>query len=42
MELDQKVRYALLALSIGSAILAGLALHAGVHMSVLEQGGRAD
>ncbi len=42
MELDQKVRYALLALAVASVVLAGLGLHAGAHLRVLEGGGGAD
>ncbi len=42
MELDLKIRYALVALMIGSAILTGLGLHAGAHLRVFEIGGRGD
>ena len=42
MELDQKIRYVLFALSFASAFLAGLGIHFGGHLSVLDRGGRAD
>ena len=42
MELDRKVRYAMLALAVASAVLAGLGLHAGVHYGVMEKGGVVD
>ena len=42
MELDQKIRYALLAFTVASLVLAGLGLHAGAHFRVLDRGGRAD
>jgi len=42
MEFDQKVRYAVLAFAIASLALAGLGIHAGLHLRVLEIGGGAD
>jgi len=42
MELDQKIRYALLGFAALSIVLAGLGLHAGIHTKALEVGGRAD
>ncbi|HUI01504.1 MAG TPA: hypothetical protein VLX56_07730 [Nitrososphaerales archaeon] len=42
MTLDQKVRYALMALAVASLLLAGLGLHMGGHLRVLEGGGNAD
>lgn len=42
MELDQKVKYAMLAFAVASAILAGLGLHAGIHAKALDFGGGAD
>jgi hypothetical protein len=42
MELDQKVRYSLMAFTAASVVLAGLGLHTGVHLSALEGGGVAD
>ncbi len=42
MELDQKIRYALLAFSAASLILAAHGMHAGLHLRALEGGGRAD
>lgn len=42
MELDQKVKYALLAFAIGSFVLAGLGLHLGAHLKALEDAGAWD
>jgi len=42
MELDQKVRYAMLAVTAASMVLAGLGLHAGVHFGILDTGGVVD
>jgi len=45
MELDQKVRYALVAFTLASVILAGIGLHTGhlgFHLRALEGGGNAD
>ncbi len=45
MELDQKVRYALVAFALTSAILAGLGIHTGqlgMHLKALEIGGGMD
>jgi hypothetical protein len=42
MGIDQKVRYAMLALAAASMILAALGLHSGAHMGVLDGGGVAD
>jgi len=45
MEIDQKVRYALIAFALASAVLAGLGLHTGhlgLHLRALEGGGNAD
>jgi hypothetical protein len=43
MNFDQKIKYALLAFTITTAILAGMGLHAGVHhIGILEKGGRGD
>ena len=42
MTTDQKVRYALLALAIASAVLAAHGLHMGGHLRVLDDGGNAD
>jgi hypothetical protein len=42
MELDQKLRYAMLAFTVASMVLAGLGLHAGMHLRALDGGGRAD
>lgn len=42
MELDQKIRYAVLAFVVASAVLAGVGMHAGVHTGALDGGGVAD
>jgi hypothetical protein len=42
MELDQKVRYALLAFAAMSVALAGLGFHAGIHIKALEFAGGWD
>ena len=46
MELDQKIRYAMWAVTAASVVFAGLALHAGVHLGVhfgaLDTGGVVD
>lgn len=42
MELDQKIRYGMIALAAASAAVAALGLHAGVHLRVLEGGPGAD
>jgi hypothetical protein len=42
MELDQKLRYAVFALTAASLILAGLGFHAGAHLRVLDGGNGAD
>ena len=42
MELEQKVRYAFLAFAAASLVLAGLGVHAALHLKVLEGGPGAD
>jgi hypothetical protein len=46
MELDQKIRYGMFALTVLSFVLAGLgahgALHSPLHLRALEGGGNAD
>ena len=42
MELDQKIRYAMWAVTAASIVLAGLGLHAGVHFGTFDTGGVVD
>ena len=42
MELDQKIRYAMWAVTAASVVFAGLGLHAGVHFGALDTGGVVD
>lgn len=42
MELDQKIRYAIVAFALASLVLAGVGLHSAMHLKVLEIGGGAD
>lgn len=42
MELDQKIRYAMIALAAASLFLAGLGIHASAHVRTLDLGGGAD
>jgi hypothetical protein len=42
MELDQKIRYAIWAVTAASVVFAGLGLHAGVHFGALDTGGVVD
>jgi len=42
MELDRKIRYAVLAVGVASLVLAGLGLHLGAHFAPLEKGGVVD
>ena len=42
MELDQKIRYAMFALTVATFILAGLGVHSGVHLRALDPGGGPD
>ncbi len=42
MELDQKIRYVMFGFTAASVILAGLGLHAGLHLRALEDGGVID
>jgi hypothetical protein len=42
MEFGQKVSYALMAIGVASVVLAGIGLHAGVHLEAFEGGGNAD
>lgn len=42
MELEQKIRYAMLAFAAATAVLAGLGLGPAMHMRALDGGGVAD
>jgi hypothetical protein len=42
MELDQKIRYGMIALAATSVVLAGLGMHAGLHVKALEFSGGGD
>jgi hypothetical protein len=42
MELDQKIRYAIWALTAASIVFAGLGLHPGAHFGALDTGGVVD
>ena len=42
MDLDQKIRYVLMAFAAASVVLAGLGLHAGLHLRALDDGGVID
>jgi hypothetical protein len=42
MELDQKIRYAMLAVAGLSLVLSGLGLHLGVHIKLMDTGGIVD
>ncbi len=42
MELDRKIRYAVLAVGVASLVLAGIGLHVGAHFAPLEKGGVVD
>jgi hypothetical protein len=42
MELDQKLRYAMFALTAVSFVLAGVGVHHALHIRGLEIGGGAD
>lgn len=39
MELDQKIRYAMIVIGATAVVLSGLGLHAGVHLKALEDAG---
>lgn len=42
MEIDQKLRYAMFAFTAASLILAGLGIHVGAHLRVLDGGPAGD
>jgi len=42
MELDQKIRYAILALAVAGFVLAALGIHSGLHVRASDFGGGPD